>query len=80
MLRENGIIFDDGVVLRPAHDRFSVPDTSCHAEAVRFILEDRRQDRFGPFQIAIHDVTLAWTTLTATGPRARTSGRRADPP
>lgn len=70
MLRENGIVFDDGVVLRPAPDRFIVSSSSSHAEAVRLTLEDPRQDRFDPSQTAIHDVTQGWTTLTATGPRA----------
>lgn len=70
MLRENGIVFDDGVVLRVAKDHFVVSASSSHAEAVRFVLEDPRQDRFDPAQVAVHDVTQAWTTLTVTGPRA----------
>lgn len=70
LLRETGIVFDDGVVLRHAPDHFTVSASSSHAEAVRHILEDPRQDRFAPRQTAIHDVTQAWTTLTVTGPRA----------
>ncbi|GAB5446831.1 2Fe-2S iron-sulfur cluster-binding protein [Gymnodinialimonas sp.] len=71
MLRENGIVFDDGVVLRVAEDHFVVSASSSHAEAVRHVLEDPRQDRFEPAQVAIHDITQAWTTLTVTGPRAK---------
>ncbi|MEM7438322.1 MAG: 2Fe-2S iron-sulfur cluster-binding protein [Pseudomonadota bacterium] len=71
MLRENGVIFDDGVVLRPAEDRWIVSASSSHVDGVRFMLEDARQDRLARKGVAIHDVTAAWTTLTATGPRAR---------
>ncbi|WP_224814259.1 2Fe-2S iron-sulfur cluster-binding protein [Hasllibacter sp. MH4015] len=71
LLQESGIVFDDGVVLRPAEDRFIVSASSAHVDAVRFILEDPRQDRFDPSQVAIHDVTQAYTTLTVTGPRAQ---------
>ncbi|MBY4891339.1 (2Fe-2S)-binding protein [Rhodobacteraceae bacterium N5(2021)] len=71
MLRENGIVFDDGVVMRVAEDHYVVSASSSHAEAVRFVLEDPRQDRFDPGRVAIHDVTQAWTTLTVTGPRAK---------
>ncbi len=71
LLRESGIVFDDGVVLRPSDDRFVVSASSSHVDAVRLLLEDPRQGRFDPSQVAIHDVTQAWTTLTVTGPRAR---------
>jgi sarcosine oxidase, subunit alpha len=71
MLSEAGIVFDDGVTLRLAEDRFLVSCSSGHADAVRMRLELARQDRFDPGRVAVHDATAQWATLTVTGPRAR---------
>ncbi len=71
MLSETGIVFDDGVVLRLAEDRFIVSASSGHVGSVRMILEEARQDRFDPARVVLHDVTAQWTTLTATGPASR---------
>ena len=71
MLSEAGIVFDDGVTLRLAEDRFLVSCSSGHTDAVRIRLELARQDRFDPARVAVHDATAQWATLTVTGPRAR---------
>ena len=71
MLLESGIVFDDGVTLRLAEDRFLVSCSSGHADAVRMRLELARQDRFDRARVAVHDATAQWATLTVTGPRAR---------
>jgi sarcosine oxidase subunit alpha len=71
MLLESGIVFDDGVTLRLAEDRFLVSCSSGHTDAVRMRLELTRQDRFDPARVAVHDATAQWATLTVTGPRAR---------
>ena len=71
MLSEGGIVFDDGVTLRLADDRFLVSCSSGHAEAVRMRLELWRQDRFDSRRVFVHDATAHWATLTITGPRAR---------
>lgn len=70
MLAEGGTVYDDGVVLRMAEDRFVVSASSSHVAGVRMILEEARQDRFDPAHSHIHDVTAHWSTLTVTGPRA----------
>ncbi len=70
-LSENGVVFDDGVTLRLAEDRFLVSCSSGHTDAVRMRLELWRQDRFDSRRIAIHDTTAQWATLTVTGPRSR---------
>ena len=64
-------MFDDGVTLRLAKDRFLVSCSSGHTDAVRMRLELWRQDRFDSSRIAIHDTTAQWATLTVTGPRSR---------
>ena len=71
LLTESGIVFDDGVTLRLAEDRFLVSCSSGHTDAVVTRLELWRQDRFDPRRVVVHDTTAHWATLTLTGPRAR---------
>jgi sarcosine oxidase, subunit alpha len=71
VLQESGIVFDDGVTLRLAEDRFLVSCSSGHTDAVRMRLELWRQDRFDARRVVIHDTTAQWATLTVTGPRSR---------
>jgi sarcosine oxidase subunit alpha len=71
VLQESGVVLDDGVTLRLAQDRFLLSCSSGHTDAVRMRLELWRQDRFDAAQIAIHDTTAQWATLTVTGPRSR---------
>jgi sarcosine oxidase subunit alpha len=71
LLSETGVVFDDGVTLRLADDRFLVSCSSGHTDAVLMRLELWRQDRFDSRRIFIHDATAHWATLTLTGPRAR---------
>jgi sarcosine oxidase, subunit alpha len=70
LLSETGVVFDDGVTLRLAEDRFLVSCSSGHTDAVVTRLELWRQDRFDPRRVVIHDTTAQWATLTLTGPRA----------
>ncbi len=71
ILSETGIVYDDGVTLRLADDRFLVSCSSGHTDAVVTRLELWRQDRFDPRRVVIHDATAQWATLTVTGPRSR---------
>ncbi|HLS68841.1 MAG TPA: aminomethyltransferase family protein, partial [Kiloniellales bacterium] len=71
MLQENGVVYDDGVVLRLAEDHFIVSCSSGHVPGVLLRLEEWRQDRFDPARVSIHNSTAEWATLTATGPAAR---------
>ena len=64
-------MFDDGVTLRLAEDRFLVSCSSGHTDAVVTRLELWRQDRFDPTRVFVHDTTAQWATLTLTGPRSR---------
>lgn len=71
MLNEDGVVYDDGVVLRLSEDHFIVSCSSGHVPGVVMRLEEWRQDRFDPARVVIHNATPQWATLTATGPRAR---------
>jgi sarcosine oxidase subunit alpha len=71
MLTEAGVIYDDGVVTRMAHNHFVVSCSSSHVDGVRMHLEAWRQDGHDPDNIYIHDTTQHWATATITGPKAR---------
>jgi sarcosine oxidase subunit alpha len=70
MLRENGVVFDDGVLVRLAENHFVVSCSSSHVAAVRDHLEEWRQDRGLQRQVFVHDTTAASATLTISGPRS----------
>jgi sarcosine oxidase subunit alpha len=72
MLSENGVVFDDGVLVRLDDNRFIVSCSSSHVAAVHARLEEWRQDRFGRDAVYIHNATAHYATLTISGPKART--------
>ncbi|TIP04437.1 MAG: FAD-dependent oxidoreductase, partial [Mesorhizobium sp.] len=57
MLSENGVVFDDGVLVRLDEHRFIVSCSSSHVAAVHARLEEWRQDRFGRDAVYIHNAT-----------------------
>ncbi|MCB1491886.1 MAG: (2Fe-2S)-binding protein, partial [Rhodobiaceae bacterium] len=71
ILSENGIVFDDGILMRVDENRFIVSCSSSHVAAVHARLEEWRQDRFGRSAVYIHNATSDLATLTVSGPRAR---------
>ncbi|TPM36118.1 sarcosine oxidase subunit alpha family protein [Mesorhizobium sp. B2-3-4] len=71
MLSENGVVFDDGVLVRLDEHRFVVSCSSSHVAAVHARLEEWRQDRFGCGAVYIHNATSQMATLTVSGPNAR---------
>ncbi|MBZ9743144.1 MULTISPECIES: sarcosine oxidase subunit alpha family protein [unclassified Mesorhizobium] len=71
MLSENGVVFDDGVLVRLDEHRFVVSCSSSHVAAVHARLEEWRQDRFGRNAVYIHNATSEMATLTVSGPNAR---------
>ncbi|RWE71700.1 glycine cleavage T C-terminal barrel domain-containing protein, partial [Mesorhizobium sp.] len=71
MLSENGVVFDDGVLIRLDEHRFIVSCSSSHVAAVHARLEEWRQDRFGRDAVYIHNATAQYATLTVSGPNAR---------
>ncbi|MGX8012284.1 sarcosine oxidase subunit alpha family protein [Mesorhizobium sp. ORM8.1] len=71
MLSENGVVFDDGVLVRLDEHRFVVSCSSSHVTAVHARLEEWRQDRFGREAVYIHNATAQYATLTVSGPNAR---------
>ncbi len=71
ILRETGIVLDDGVVARLAPDRYLLSPSSSHAAAVLAMLEAWRQTEYPEMRVAFHDATAAWATVSVSGPRSR---------
>ena len=71
MLTEGGVVYDDGVVSKISDEHYIVSCSSGHVPGVVARLEEWRQDRFDPARVFVHNSTLQWATLTATGPRSR---------
>jgi sarcosine oxidase, subunit alpha len=72
MLRESGVIFDDGTVTLLAPDHLIVTTTSAGAKNVLQWLEEWRQCEWPDLRVAIMPVTEQWATLSLAGPKART--------
>lgn len=71
MLSENGVVFDDGILVRLDDHRFVVSCSTSHVAAVHARLEEWRQDRFGRDAVYIHNATSEMATLTVSGPAAK---------
>ncbi|CAI2934764.1 sarcosine oxidase subunit alpha family protein [Aminobacter niigataensis] len=71
ILSENGVVFDDGILVRLDEHRFVVSCSSSHVAAVHARLEEWRQDRFGRDAVYIHNATSEMATLTVSGPNAK---------
>src|SRR6202030_3223076 len=72
MLRETGILFDDGTVVALAPDHCVVTTTSGNAGRVYQWLEEWHQCEWLDLRVAITPVTEQWATLSLAGPEART--------
>ncbi len=71
LLRETGVVYDDGVVARLAADRYLLSPSSSHTAGVLAMLELWHQTEYPTMQVAFHDVTAAWATFAVSGPKSR---------
>lgn len=71
MLREDGYIFDDGVVGRIAEDRFHVTTTTGGAAGVFNFMEDYLQTEWPELDVWLTSTTEQWAVIAVQGPRAR---------
>jgi sarcosine oxidase subunit alpha len=71
MLREDGFIYDDGVVGRLAADRFHVTTTTGGAARVLHHMEDYLQTEFPKLKVYLTSVSEQWAVIAVQGPRAR---------
>jgi sarcosine oxidase subunit alpha len=79
MLRETGIIFDDGTVVVLDEDRVLLTTTSSGASRVAQWLEEWRQCEWPGVRVVVVPVTDQWATVALTGQHARTILERLKP-
>jgi len=71
MLREDGFIYDDGVVGRISDDRFHVTTTTGGAPRVLHHMEDYLQTEFPDLKVWLTSTTDQWAVIAVQGPKAR---------
>ncbi|MDW6025011.1 sarcosine oxidase subunit alpha [Mesorhizobium sp. BAC0120] len=71
MLREDGFIYDDGVVGRLAPDRFHVTTTTGGAPRVLHHMEDYLQTEFPHLNVWLTSITEQWAVIAVQGPKSR---------
>ncbi|MDQ0390726.1 2Fe-2S iron-sulfur cluster-binding protein [Labrys monachus] len=71
MLREDGIVFDDGTVSRLAADHFFLTTTTANAGAAIEHLEFHHQTAWPDLDVQIANVADQWAQFAVAGPMAR---------
>jgi sarcosine oxidase subunit alpha len=71
LLREDGFIYDDGVVARIGADRFHVTTTTGGAPRVLALLEDYRQTEWPELKVWLTSTTEQWAVIAVQGPKSR---------
>jgi sarcosine oxidase subunit alpha len=70
-LREDGMVLDDGLVLRLAPDRFLATTSSGHALHMLSHFEHYRDTEWSGRAVSLTDVTEAWGVIAVAGPQSR---------
>lgn len=71
MLREDGMVMDDGTCARLAEDQFVVTTTTAQAGAVYRHMEFARQCLWPGLDVHLISTTDAWAQISVAGPNAR---------
>lgn len=71
MCREDGFIYDDGVVARIAEDRFHVTTTTGGAPRVLNMMEDYLQTEFPHMKVWFTSTSEQWAVIAVQGPKSR---------
>ena len=71
MLREDGFIYDDGVVGRLAPDRFHITTTTGGAARVMHHMEDYLQTEFPHLNVWLTSISEQWAVIAVQGPNSR---------
>ena len=70
MLREDGYVYDDGIVARLAPDHFHVTTTTGGAARVLAMMEDYLQTEWGELEVYLTSITEQYAVLAVQGPQA----------
>ena len=71
LCRDDGFIYDDGVVARLGADRFHVTTTTGGAPRVLAMMEDYRQTEWSDLTVWLTSTTEQWAVIAVQGPRSR---------
>ena len=71
LLRDDGFIYDDGVVARTAEDRFHVTTTTGGAPGVLRLMEDYLQTEWPELNVWLTSITEQWSVIAVQGPNSR---------
>lgn len=71
MLREDGMIYDDGTVSRLDENRFFVTTTTAYAAGVMDHLEFCAQVHWPELDVTLASVTDQWAQMSLAGPKSR---------
>lgn len=71
MCKADGMLFDDGVTLRIAEDRFLMTTTTSGAAKVLDWLEEWHQTEWPQLDVVFTSVTEQWNTIAVAGPASR---------
>lgn len=71
MCHADGMVFDDGVAMRLAEDRYVITTTTGNAAAVLAWLEEWSQTEWPELRVSFTSVTEHWATAAVVGPRSR---------
>jgi sarcosine oxidase subunit alpha len=71
LCRDDGFVYDDGVVARTATDRFHVTTTTGGAPRVLAMMEDYRQTEWPDLHVWLTSTTEQWAVIAVQGPHAR---------
>ncbi|MEU6356255.1 sarcosine oxidase subunit delta family protein [Streptomyces sp. NPDC047072] len=71
MCRPDGMVFDDGTVIRVAEDRYLVTTTTGNAATVLDWMEEWLQTEWPELKVHCTSVTEQWATVALVGPKSR---------
>ncbi len=71
LLRDDGFVYDDGVVARVSEDRFHVTTTTGGAPRVLALMEDYLQTEWPDLSVWLTSTTEQWAVIAVQGPKAR---------
>jgi sarcosine oxidase subunit alpha len=71
LLRDDGFVYDDGVVARTAENRFHVTTTTGGAARVFALMEDYVQTEWTELDVWLTSTTEQWSVIAIQGPNAR---------
>ena len=79
MLRDDGMVLDDGTTWRMAEDDYFMTTTTAQAGEVMRLMEEVRQTRWPALKVHITSVSDQWAALAVAGPQSRALLQKALP-